>query len=197
MFTGASFQPHENESGVRFLSRVTLASPPPFVLAATFVALSIAISVAQQPASGPSKAQPSARSASAKSSSPFLEAETLLQQGSVEEAKKKIQEQLAIKPSVEGYNLLEIAYTNEKDFNHAVDAFNHALKLAPDATKIRNNLGNLYFAQEKFDLAEKEFTTVLRGAPTNQRCELQHGSRPDGERFAGRCHSTAFSAYVP
>ena len=61
-----------------------------------------------------------------------------------------------------------IVYTNEKDFDRAVDAFQHALKLAPDATKIHNNLGNLYVAQKKFDLAEKEFTNVLRVAPSNR-----------------------------
>jgi tetratricopeptide (TPR) repeat protein len=97
------------------------------------------------------------------------EAETLIQQGHLDQAKKIINDQLTLDPSnAEAYNLLGIAYTNEKDFDHAVDAFERALKLAPHATKIHNNLGNLYVAQKKFDLAEKEFTKILRVEPSNR-----------------------------
>ena len=53
-------------------------------------------------------------------SSPFAEAQSLLQQGSIADAKARIQEQLALHPSsVEGYNLLGIACTNEKDYDGA------------------------------------------------------------------------------
>src|SRR5260370_1621992 len=101
--------------------------------------------------------------------SSLQDAQALIQQGRFEEARKILNEQLAIDPSsVEAYNLLGIAYTDEKDFDHAIDAFQQALKLAPDATKIHNNLGNLYVAQKKFDLAEKEFTKVLSVAPSNR-----------------------------
>ncbi len=104
---------------------------------------------------------------SSKNTSPFLEAETLLQQGSVDEAKKKIQEQLALNPSVEGYNLLGIVYSSEKDYAKALEAFQHALKIDPNSTKTCNNLGNLYVAQERLDLAEKEFRKVLHLDPAN------------------------------
>src|SRR5882724_2049400 len=98
---------------------------------------------------------------SSESPSPFMEAETLLRQGLIAEAKSKIQEQLQLNPnSIEGYNLLGIVYSNEQDFSNALDAFQHALKLAPNSTKTLNNLGNLYAAQGKFDLAEKEFKKV-------------------------------------
>ena len=101
--------------------------------------------------------------------SPFAEAESLLQQGAIADAKRKIQEQLALHPSsVEGYNLLGIACTDEKDFDRALDAFQHALKLDPASTKTRNNLGNVYVAQEKLDLAEKEFRKALSLDPTNR-----------------------------
>src|ERR1700733_2311726 len=101
--------------------------------------------------------------------SPFAEAETLLREGSVEEARQKTQEQLALHPtSVAGYNLLGIVYTKEKDYASANQAFQHALKLDPDSTKTHNNLGNLYVAQEKHDLAEREFRTVLRFAPADR-----------------------------
>ncbi|HEY6184266.1 MAG TPA: tetratricopeptide repeat protein, partial [Terriglobales bacterium] len=100
--------------------------------------------------------------------SPFLEAEGLLSQGSIAEARAKIQEQLQLNPSsVEGYNLLGIAYSNEHDFDNALEAFQHALRLSPNSTKTLNNLGNLYAAQEKFDLAEKNFRKALNIEPAN------------------------------
>jgi tetratricopeptide (TPR) repeat protein len=101
--------------------------------------------------------------------SPFSEAETLLRQGSIEEAKQKIQEQLALHPtSVAGYNLLGIAYSSEKDYANALDAFQQALKLSSTSTKTHNNLGNLYVAENESDLAEKEFRTTLRLDPADR-----------------------------
>jgi len=106
---------------------------------------------------------------SSKTHSHFLEAETLLRQGLIEEAKKKIQEELERNPSsVEGYNLLGIVYSDEKDYADALEAFKHALKLDPSSTRARNNLGNVYVAKEKLDLAEEEFRKVLRLAPGNR-----------------------------
>jgi tetratricopeptide (TPR) repeat protein len=101
--------------------------------------------------------------------SPFREAEELVQKGELEQAREKIEEQLKLSPtSVEGYNLLGIVCTGEKDYDRALDAFQQALKLAPDSTKTHNNLGNLYVTQQKLDLAEKEFTRVLRLVPANR-----------------------------
>jgi tetratricopeptide (TPR) repeat protein len=108
---------------------------------------------------------PSRRNArqSAKTPSPFLEAEALLRDGSIEEAKQKIQEQLERNPtSVEGYNLLGIIDSEQRDYPGALEALRHALTLEPNSTKTRNNLGNVYVAQGKLDLAEKEFRQVLR-----------------------------------
>src|ERR1700681_3419353 len=66
--------------------------------------------------------------------SPFLEAETLLRQGSVKEAKEKIAEQLKLNPSsVEGYNLLGIVYSSEKDYDNALQAFQQALTFDPNS----------------------------------------------------------------
>src|SRR6266446_6867550 len=96
------------------------------------------------------------------------EAQELINQGRVQEAKQKIQEQLQQNPkSVEGYNLLGILYTGQKDYDNALEAFQHALKLSPNSVKTRNNLGNIYVAQEKLDLAEKEFRETLRIEPAN------------------------------
>jgi tetratricopeptide (TPR) repeat protein len=102
--------------------------------------------------------------------SPLLqEAEDLLRQGSIDEAKNKIREELQRNPSsVEGYNLLGIVYTDEKDYENALQALQLALKLDPNSTRTLNNLGNLYVAQNKLDLAEKEFRKALRLEPGNR-----------------------------
>lgn len=101
--------------------------------------------------------------------SPFQAAETLLQQGLLDQAKQEIQEQLGRNPSsVEGYNLLGIVLSDQKDYGKALDAFQHALQLDPSSTKTRNNIGNLYVAQGRSDLAEKEFARVLRVAPSDR-----------------------------
>jgi tetratricopeptide (TPR) repeat protein len=102
--------------------------------------------------------------------SPLLqEAEELLRRGSIDEAKNKIQEELERNPSsVEGYDLLGIVYTDEKDYNNALEAFRHALKLDPNSTRALNNLGNLYVWENKLDLAEQEFRQVLRLEPGNR-----------------------------
>jgi len=104
-----------------------------------------------------------------KSPSPFQDAEILLQQGSVAEARQKIQEALERNPSsVEGYNLLGIAYSAEKKFADALESFQQALKLDPNSARTHNNLGNMYVAEGQIDPAEKEFRTVLRLDPTNR-----------------------------
>ncbi len=102
--------------------------------------------------------------------SPILqEAEELLRQGSIAEAKKKIQDELQRNPSsVDAYTLLGIVYTDEKDYANALQAFQQALKLDHNSTRALNNLGNLYVAQNKLDLAEKEFRKVLRLEPENR-----------------------------
>ncbi|MFI5096182.1 MAG: tetratricopeptide repeat protein, partial [Candidatus Acidiferrales bacterium] len=106
---------------------------------------------------------------SSKASPLLLEAGELLRQGSIEQAKEKIHEELRQNPSsVEGYNLLGIVDTNEKDYANALQAFQQALKLAPNSTGTRNNLGNLYVAEEKLALAETEFRKVLRLEPGNR-----------------------------
>jgi tetratricopeptide (TPR) repeat protein len=101
--------------------------------------------------------------------SPFAEAEDLLKQGAIEEAKQRIQEQLALHPtSIAGYNLLGIADSSEKKYDAALEAFQNALKLNPSSTKTHNNLGNLYVVQNKTDLAEKQFRAALRLNPEDQ-----------------------------
>ncbi len=156
MAIGASFQHPRASAGNRPWLRGILALIVIFIFARGHAA--------QQ--SVPTRGKPRT---SAKVQSPYVEAETLLRQGLVDEAKKEIQEVLALNPSsVEGYNLLGIIYSGEKDYANALESFQRALNLDPNSTRTRNNLGNLYVAQEKPDLAEKEFRKILRIDPANR-----------------------------
>jgi tetratricopeptide (TPR) repeat protein len=104
-----------------------------------------------------------------KTNSAFHEARQLLQQGLLDQAKQEILEQLRLNPSsVEGYNLLEIIYSEQKDYPNALDALQHALTLDPASTETRNNIGNIYIAEGHSDLAKKEFQRVLSADPANR-----------------------------
>jgi tetratricopeptide (TPR) repeat protein len=163
MVIGTPLQhPHRNAGCGPALSRI---------LALTVIFILVGRSSSQQSTPSRNNARPTTNT-----SSPFLEAETLLRQGSVEEAKQRIEEQLRLNPSsVEGYNLLGIAYSSEKDYDNALKALQQALTLDPNSTRTRNNLGNLYVSQEKFDLAENEFGKVLRVDPTNREANYNLG----------------------
>jgi len=111
-----------------------------------------------------------------KSDPRFRIAEELLSQGRTEEAKREVQSQLEQDPkSIEGYNLLGIICTSQKDFQNASDAFQHALRLNPASSKTKVNLGNLYIAQNNLDLAAKEFRDVLRSDPANSDAHFNLG----------------------
>lgn len=106
---------------------------------------------------------------SATAQSPFADAELLLREGHTDQAQSEVEKQLKRDPSsAEGYRLLGIIYTSQKNYEGAAGAFQQALKLAPSSTTTRNNLANVYVAQEKLDLAEKEFREVLRRDPANR-----------------------------
>jgi len=101
-------------------------------------------------------------------SSELASVQTLLEQGRVAEAKASTLEYVQLHPSsVEAYNLLGIICSNARDYQGALDAFQHALKLDPGSTKSHNNLGNLYAAAGKTDVAEKEFRKTLALAASN------------------------------
>src|SRR6267154_935268 len=106
----------------------------------------------------------------------FQETQSLLQQGRFDEARQQIQTELTRDPkSVEGYKILDIVCVSQKDFPCSLDAFQHALTLAPSSTRTKVNLGNLYIAQQKLDLAEKEFKEVLTAAPSNSEANYNLG----------------------
>lgn len=100
--------------------------------------------------------------------SPFADAEALFQQGKFDEAKARIQEEIQQNPSrSEGYALLGLIYTAEKNYTDALSAFQQGLKINRKSTGIRNDLGNLYVLQGQLDQSEEEFREVLRISPTN------------------------------
>jgi tetratricopeptide (TPR) repeat protein len=121
-------------------------------------------SLAQQPIAAHRATQDSAKPSVA-----LLEAETLLKEGRIEDAKAKAHDELKRRPnSLEAYDFLGIIYYSQRDYENALHAFQHALQLAPNSARTRNDLANVYLAQEKFDLAEKEFRTVLRFDSANR-----------------------------
>ena len=127
--------------------------------------------------------QSSPRARGAAEASRFAQAESLLLEGKTEEAKSSVLEQLKLHPSsVDGYNLLGIIYSNEKDSVRALDAFQQALKIDPGSPRTHINLGNLYVAEGKPDSAEKEFREALRVAPANRDANYNLGLLLIGKR---------------
>ena len=103
-----------------------------------------------------------------KKPSPFEDAKKLLAEGRLEEAERRLEEELTEHPSsAEGYALLGIVYSEQKNTTRALAAFEEALKLDPKSTRARNDMGNLYAALGKIDLAEKQFREVLRLNPAD------------------------------
>ncbi|MBV8672146.1 MAG: tetratricopeptide repeat protein [Acidobacteriaceae bacterium] len=106
-----------------------------------------------------------------------------MEQGHLDEAKAKIQEEIKRTPSsVEAYNMLGFLYTQQKDYPSAKEAFDRGLKIAPDSTQTHNGLGNLYVAEGNIDSAEKEFRTTLRLEPVNQEANYNLGLLLIGKR---------------
>ncbi|MBS1804200.1 MAG: tetratricopeptide repeat protein [Acidobacteria bacterium] len=99
--------------------------------------------------------------------SPFREAENLLAQHRLAEARTEAVEQLKSHPTVDGYNLLGIIQSNQQDFAAAIASFQHALRIKPGSPKTLTNLGNVYAAQHQFAPAERQFRSALRIDPAN------------------------------
>jgi len=100
---------------------------------------------------------------------PLKEAQNLIQKGNFDQAIQILVGQTKQdSSSVDAFDLLGIAYAGKNDYQNAMEAFQQALKLAPNSATTHNNLGNLYVSQQKLDLAEKEFDKVLRVAPSNR-----------------------------
>jgi tetratricopeptide (TPR) repeat protein len=114
------------------------------------------------------------RQASALSDAPLAEAEALLKDGRPAEARRVVQDELQIKQSVAGYNLLGIICVDQKDYTCALDAFQQAIQLDPKSVKTLNNLGNFYLAARKPELAEKEFKQSIALDPANNEANYNY-----------------------
>jgi tetratricopeptide (TPR) repeat protein len=101
--------------------------------------------------------------------SPLAQIELLIGQKRLDEAKAKTTEEIHRNPSnADAYNLLGMIEGDLQDYVAAESSFRSALKLKPDSTRTRNNLGSLYVAENKVDLGEKAFREVLRIDPRNR-----------------------------
>ena len=143
MFIGLGFR--------HLISRSSLRLPRSLFVVFTVLLLVLA-AIAQRP---PVAATPRAERAAP---SWLADAESLLASGRIREAKQKTEEELRAHPSsMDGYNLLGIICSQEKDYACAEGAFDRALKLDPASAETHNNLGNLLVTEGKPELAEKEF----------------------------------------
>jgi tetratricopeptide (TPR) repeat protein len=137
-------------------SRSFLSRCPAAVLI-TVLACSSGLVVAQQKSFPPT--------AQAGDSS-LVVAKRLFQEGRLEEARQAVLDELRRSPgSLEGYELLGIIYSRQKDFKQAITAFEQALKIDGRLTMTHNNLGNCYLEQQKYDMARKQFEMALRLSP--------------------------------
>jgi tetratricopeptide (TPR) repeat protein len=153
----AQFVSSLSRTGVRVLPRAILA----MLLAVSLPTVNL---LAQQP----SPSRPPSSHPAPKKLSPFADAEVLFQQGQLDEAKSRLLEEIQRNPSnAEGYALLGLIYTAEKNYTDARGAFEQGLKINPKSTGIHNDLGNLCVLQGQLDHAENEFREVLRTSPGN------------------------------
>src|SRR5215475_9612977 len=91
---------------------------------------------------------PGSKPVRGKTSPDLVQAQQLMQQGQLEQARGLIEDQLKLTPSnLEALNLLGIVETSGKDFSQAEAAFQQALRSDPGSTETHNNLGNLYVAE--------------------------------------------------
>jgi tetratricopeptide (TPR) repeat protein len=125
----------------------------------------LALTISALSANG-AKPRPSQTTATAKSSAHavelFQEGQQLLQAGSLEQAREKVEQGLKLRPqSARGLNLLGLIYEQEKKYELSAESFQNALKIVPRSAEVHNNLGNVYLLEHKFDAAEKEFRASL------------------------------------
>lgn len=116
---------------------------------------------------GQAAAQHKSASFSAQQSQ-LAKAESLFQQDRLADAKASVQQFLQSDAfSIDGYNLLGMICSGQRDFDCSLGAFQQALKLNPASTRTHNNLGNLYASVGTMDLAEKEFRKTLAITPSD------------------------------
>jgi len=114
---------------------------------------------------GPVKKTPSQ---TPQKTSRFADVEQLLREGKLSEAQSRLEADLQQNPaSAEGYGLLGVVFSEEKNFPEAIKAFEHSLRLDPRSSKVRNSLGNIFVIEGNLALAEREFRESVRLNPTD------------------------------
>lgn len=140
--------------------------------AATLVALIVLLTTAL----GQQSARRHNLARSSQEDSTLGAAERLLAEGQLDQAKNETEALIASgTTSVEAYNLLGIIDAHGKDYDGALDAFEHALQLDTNSVKTHNNLANLYVAEGKPALAEGEFKKSLALAPADSDANYNYG----------------------
>jgi tetratricopeptide (TPR) repeat protein len=136
------------------------------LLASSLILFCVITPAAQQPAATRNVPKQSAKSTS---SPGVTEAELLLREGRLAEAKSKLNQELQENPTnAKAYDLLGVIAVSEKDYQSALEAFQRALQLDPSSAPTRNSIGNVYVVQGKLDLGAQEFRAVLRLEPANR-----------------------------
>jgi tetratricopeptide (TPR) repeat protein len=96
----------------------------------------------------------------------FAEAQNLLRQGQVADALAAVRAGLALAPaSLEGLNLLGMAYDQLADYRQSLAAYQKALSINPHLPQTHNNLGKSYVLQKQYVQAEREFRATLALQP--------------------------------
>lgn len=70
---------------------------------------------------------------------------------------------------VEAYEYLGELYTHKKEYEHAIESLQHALKLRPDEERIHCDLGAVYEAMGNIDKAMEYYQQCICIAPNNPR----------------------------
>ncbi len=126
----------------------------------------VSLSAAQLP---PDAANAQRNNVPASAADLFRQAKHLLSAGGAEQARQMVAEGLKRDPhSSLGYNLLGLIDGQEKDYKNAESNFQKALALDSRSADTHNNLGNCYVAENKLDLAVKEFRAALHSDPANR-----------------------------
>jgi tetratricopeptide (TPR) repeat protein len=112
--------------------------------------------------------RPAHRAASAVSPA-SAQAEILMRQGRLDEAKALLLEDLKFNSrSADDYDLLGVIASGQHDSAGAVEAMKRALQIQPHSARTLVNLGNIYVTQKQIPLAEQQFRSALRYEPANR-----------------------------
>jgi len=96
----------------------------------------------------------------------FLEGQSALQKGNLDEAEKAFRAVLALNPQVAGaYANLGVVYMRRKQWSRALEMLHKAEHLAPQVAGVRLNIGLVHYRQNDFRGAIAPFESVVRDVP--------------------------------